>query len=812
MRRLLLFALALLPLLLPAAASAATMTWDGGCGADTAWSCAGNWNGDVVPGPADTAVFTAKSSGEATVDPGFAGSISTLKLSSGFAGSVSLARPLVVSKSFVQQAGEFTAGRQDLSLKALTLGGGDFTASAGRTSISGNLKVTGTPGFDGNGGVVAFDDGGASLSCEGIHFDAVDLSGITGTKTVGAGCNLPLGNDPQSGGSITLKGGTLSGSGTLTSSDKLTLGAGGHLAGFSGLVVAGYLKIEGTYGFGAYSTFSVGGAFSLKSGGGFVAPAGTASIAGNFTLSEASSFDPNGGTLNFDGTANSKLSCGGKSFDSVSFAHTAGKKTVGPDCSLPLGKDPVLGAAINLSGSLSGKGTLSAQQMLQMSGTASLNGFDGLVAHGSLTTSGADLDFGSPGAFMVEGSYRQSGGETTVPDGAEFDGPFWISSNATFNAPAGVVSFAGGFDASPGAGFNADGGTVSFDGDQSAGISCHDATFHLVALTHVAGTKTVGPECDLPLGRGPDAGDGGSIVLYGSLSGMSTLTASGTLTLEPSGSLSGFSGLVADNLTVGGTYDFGAYTTFATSGDLTLALGSVLEAPTGTASVGGDFVDEGDFIDNGGAVVLDGGDQRIVGTTTFDNLTKTDNGAAKLTFAAGETVIVRGALTLKGVGAGLLTLASSTPGTPWLLEAKGPREIRQVSVSDSKSVGTAITAYAGVGGSGNTGWSFPAPTVPGTPTTEKSPTKETTPLFAWTASTDGGVPAPRYEVQWSESETFKSGVISDSLVLTNSCAISKTACGGLGGLAKGFWYVRVRSLDAVGNASAYSPTGSVHIN
>src|SRR5262245_40713749 len=83
-------ALALVLLLLPARAHAASRTWDGGCREDTKWSCAGNWSDDVVPGPADTATFSAKSPGDSTVDPGYAGSIATIAMSSGYAGTISL--------------------------------------------------------------------------------------------------------------------------------------------------------------------------------------------------------------------------------------------------------------------------------------------------------------------------------------------------------------------------------------------------------------------------------------------------------------------------------------------------------------------------------------------------------------------------------------------------------------------------------------------------------------------------------------------------------------------------------------------------
>jgi hypothetical protein len=246
-----------------------------------------------------------------------------------------------------------------------------------------------------------------------------------------------------------------------------------------------------------------------------------------------------------------------------------------------------------------------------------------------------------------------------------------------------------------------------------------------------------------------------------------------------------------------------------------LSSGGSFTAPAGTAGFAGTFsINSGStFSANGGTVVLNGSAQHLAGNITFNNLSKTAGAADTLAFAAGNTVTVKGALTLKGAGASeLLSLVSSEPATAWLVDAQGSRDIRWVSVADSTNKGaTAIAAYDSSNGGGNTEWSFPAPTVPGKPAAEGTPTKDTTPTFTWTASENGGVGPDHYEVQWSEDSTFTTGVLKDSSMTTNSCVLSTTTCGGETGLAVGTWYVRVRAFNALGAASGYSETGSVQI-
>ncbi|HEX5375199.1 MAG TPA: hypothetical protein VFW48_03485 [Solirubrobacterales bacterium] len=712
-------ALALILLFLPVRADAASRTWDGGCGLDTDWSCAGNWSGDVVPGTADTATFSAKSPGNSTVDPGYAGSVAAITLNTGYAGTTSLARSLTVSKAFTQKSGSFDAGSQALTLKVLTLSGGAFTASSGTTTVISTLKITGTPSFDANGGIVEFTGAGGVLTCGGVAFNLATFSHASGTKTVGSDCNLPLGNDPDAdnGGSIKLNG-SLSGTGTLATSGTLTLGSTGSLSGFSGLSAAA-LTVSGTYDFDAYTVFSVDKTFTLSSGGDFTAPSGTASFAGPFTLGSGAGFHANGGTVSFDGAGSSTLSCSSQSFSLVRFDHTAGRKTVGTNCSLPLGNAPTLGegggASVTLNGSLSGTGALTARQTFIMNSTASLSGFSGLVTQSGLTMSGASANFGSYGTFSIGGNFAQTGGTVTAPTGAKFDGQFTLKSGATFNAPAkGSVAFANNFTIGSGTTFNSNEGTVAFGGSHSSSISCGSATFNLVVFSHSAGIKTVGSTCSLPLGSSPSAGSGGSITLSGTLSGSGTLTTSGALTLGPGAGLSGFSGLSAAALTVNGTHNFGSYGPFAVGGDFTLNSGANFTAPAGNASFGGDFVSspESIFTANGGTVELVGTGQAIAGSTTFNNLSKIVGAADTLTFGAGDTQTVQGALKLKGKDAGnLLSLVSTSPGTPWLIDRDGTAEVSFVAVSDSTNVGTTISAAESVNGGGNTGWSISGPAI-----------------------------------------------------------------------------------------------------
>jgi hypothetical protein len=655
-------------LLFAGRAEAATRTWDGGCGAETAWSCAANWSENTVPGAADTALFNATSSQNSTVDAGFAGSVGSVTINTGYAGTVSLARSLSVAVTFTQKTATFTAGGQALGLKNLTLSGGSFTASSGTTSIGGALKMSGASSFNANGGTVNFNGGGATLSCNGVSFNAVTITNATGTKTVGANCSLPLGEDPSAGGSagsVSLNG-TLSGTGTLTNTKTLTLGATGSLPGFEGLK-AGTLVVNGTYGFGAYAPFEVKDNFTLGSPGHFTAPK-TASFARSFTLNSASSFDANGGTIEFDGSTPITVTCGGKTLNHVTFS--AGHKTIAADCTLPLGNDPDLGTGgITLRGTLSGTGKLTEN-----------------------------------GTFRVESV--KPGFDSF--SGVEDVGALVLAASAELIAPEGELAVQGNFLAESGASFDPNEGTVDFAGSGRATktITCNGVSFNLVKLTNTT-KEVVNNGCALPLGAEPTISEGGQLVVNGALEGSGTLaTEALAFTLGATGSLAGFSGLETGALTVNGSYDLGKYEFVEVRGDFLLNSGATFAAPAEPISFAGDFVNAGgNFEAGGGTVELTGPGQHVEGSTTFFNLAKAAEAEETLTFEAGAKQTVAGKLTLEGAEAGkLLKLVSSAPGTRWLIEAKGARNVKLVSVADSEALGTPIQAFESVNGGNNEGW------------------------------------------------------------------------------------------------------------
>jgi hypothetical protein len=443
-------ALIALPFLLPSQAHAASKTWDGGCGVDTKWSCADNWSDNIVPGSTDTATFNATSTNNSTVDAGFAGAVATIDIKAGYAGTISLSRSLTLSTSFSQADGTFSAGSQTLDMAAFKLSGGSFTASSGTTSISKALTISGSPTFNANGGTVNFDGTApATLSCNNASFNLVTFTN-TGTKTVNSDCNLQLGKNPTVGldGQVVLNG-TLSGSGTLTKSmGALVFNNGSALSGFSGLITGNGLRINGgTYDFGNYTTFDVTGVFTLNAGASFTAPSKTAYFGAGFTLDPASTFNANGGKVVLDGTVPGSYSCGNETFNLVSFAYSGNNRTVNSDCTMPLGKNPVIGGGsfggVNLRGTLTGSGTLKTANnaSLILSDGYALTGFSLLQPYGlAINSSSADLSEYT--SVTVSGNLTiNSGGTLIAPDSLRIGGNFTDSGD--FDANEGRVLMIG---------------------------------------------------------------------------------------------------------------------------------------------------------------------------------------------------------------------------------------------------------------------------------------------------------------------------------------------------------------------------------
>ncbi len=170
--------------------------------------------------------------------------------------------------------------------------------------------------------------------------------------------------------------------------------------------------------------------------------------------------------------------------------------------------------------------------------------------------------------------------------------------------------------------------------------------------------------------------------------------------------------------------------------DLTIAAGSSLTAPAGTLAVAGNFTNNGAFVHNSGTLLLNGGNQAIAGSSTFQNLTKIGGSAATLTLPAGEIQTIGGVLTLQGVAGGLLSLRSSAPGTQWRLDPRGGRSVTYLDVQDARNVNPAIIDAAGTGSvdaGNNTNWRFVFP--PGAPVAVAAdPVAQTGFTARWNAS------------------------------------------------------------------------------
>ncbi len=141
------------------------------------------------------------------------------------------------------------------------------------------------------------------------------------------------------------------------------------------------------------------------------------------------------------------------------------------------------------------------------------------------------------------------------------------------------------------------------------------------------------------------------------------------------------------------------------------------------------------------------------------------------------------------------TAAGGTFETSLTGDGRWYARLRAVDITDNKSEWS---------DSGQVLVDTTAPTTPGTPSTT-TPTSDSTPAWSWSASTDSGVGLkdPAYEIEWSQDENFEN-IIGSSTSAENSFTHTSD-------LDDGTWYLRVRALDAVVNASDWA-NGNVVID
>jgi filamentous hemagglutinin family protein len=106
-------------------------------------------------------------------------------------------------------------------------------------------------------------------------------------------------------------------------------------------------------------------------------------------------------------------------------------------------------------------------------------------------------------------------------------------------------------------------------------------------------------------------------------------------------------------------------------------------------------------------ITFDGaGTSTISGSTAFFNFTCVTAGK-QLTFTAGTTQTVNGALTLTGVAGNRIILRSSITGTQWKIDPAGTRDVSYVDVRDSDNINaTMILALKSKDSDNNLNWYF----------------------------------------------------------------------------------------------------------
>jgi FG-GAP-like repeat len=381
----------------------ATDTWTGGSATGN-WSDPGNWSAGVAPGPVTTVIFNGTSSKNALVDSAFTGTVAAVQISSGYTGTVSLARNLNVTGAFTEQSGTYSAVSFTTTVSGLmTVSGGSYLASTTADNFSGGLTISGGT-FTGSTGTVS-----------------------TANVTLSSGTlNAPAGTLDVLGGNFTYTGGIFNGDeGTVDYSGSGTPTVAGTSARFYNFTDA----------LAAYpSTLTISG--TLTATGTFSVLGNSVCIYGNIEAQGNVNDENHGGIgnpyLTLDGSANQTIEDlsgeGGGQFRTITINKTGG--TVALAC------NPVVFSGLTLS-----------------AGTVNTGSYAWVV--GSPISAAAGLNLGN---IEIDGSVVV--GSTSL----QVANVTFLAAGDSLKAPTGNLLVSGNWNDSAGGTFTANGGTVVFNG------------------------------------------------------------------------------------------------------------------------------------------------------------------------------------------------------------------------------------------------------------------------------------------------------------------------------------------------------------
>lgn len=350
---------------------AVTCNWQSSGSAS--WNTSGNWSCGHVPTTSDIATFTSAYNTSVTLDANV--DVSGINIGSSYSGTFTQGSYTIQvgTGNFVQSSGIFTASTYTFNVKgSITLSGGTFNNGGGTVNLNAS---TGTQ----------------TITCTGSPFNLVTMNqtNFSSTVTISSGCTVPVGTDPtlQLGyiNGITVNG-ALSGSGTLKLkgynngstwyNPKLTLSCGNSscLSGFSGLDLASAnnattsgiaLTISGSgtvFDTSSYSTINIStDSLILSSSASFIAPTGTINIKDSITINPGTTFNANGGTLNFNSSDSAQtVTCSqATNFNFITIS-TGNQRTftLGSGCTATLSAShPTIYSPVVINGTLNNSGT-----------------------------------------------------------------------------------------------------------------------------------------------------------------------------------------------------------------------------------------------------------------------------------------------------------------------------------------------------------------------------------------------------------------------------------------------------------------------
>ncbi len=347
--------------------------------------------------------------------------------------------------TFNNAAGSWSFGTNNADVGGVfTITTGTVTAPSTTLKVAGNFAKAAAGVFTHNGGTVELNGTGAqAIPTSATTFNTLSLNNTGGTITLNAATSvlqdftIPASNTLACGAQTLNLAGNYANNGTFTANTGMvvfnatTTGKTltGDMTGTNKFFNVNFNSASGAWDCGANS-IDVGGVFSVTAtaGAGVKAPSTTLKVAGNFVRGASGTFDANGGTVEFNGTAAQTFPGAAVTFNNVSVSNITNTVTAT--------------AATTINGTLT---TLGAS-VFNMSTFQLLGTTDGTANAGIISTANT-TNPAIPTGRTWGGLVRYVGGNQTVAQGS-YNNLSLIGTTGTRGFTAGTTTVAGTFSVS----------------------------------------------------------------------------------------------------------------------------------------------------------------------------------------------------------------------------------------------------------------------------------------------------------------------------------------------------------------------------